>query len=104
VTWWQRRFGKKQFEREPEKELQFPIQESAAKLMERGEPAGIVMGLLVSFYSVRIVKSQLWGVSAFHPWTLFLAPLALLLAAFLACYLQARRATRVDPIIALRYE
>ena len=66
--------------------------------------AGIVIGLVVSFLSVRLVQSQLWGVSAFDPWTLFLAPAALLLAAFLACYLPARRATQVDPIIALRYE
>jgi len=53
---------------------------------------------------VRFVQSQLWGVSAFDPWTLFLAPAALLVAACLACYLPARRATQVDPIIALRYE
>jgi predicted permease len=66
--------------------------------------AGIVIGLVVSFFSVRLVQSQLWGVSAFDPWTLFLAPAALLVAAFLACYLPARRATQVDPIIALRYE
>ncbi|HTZ46761.1 MAG TPA: ABC transporter permease [Verrucomicrobiae bacterium] len=66
--------------------------------------AGILTGLVVSFFSVQVVKSQLWGVSAFDPWTLLLAPAALLVAAFLACYLPARRATRVDPIIALRYE
>jgi putative ABC transport system permease protein len=66
--------------------------------------SGVALGLVVSFFSVRIVRSELWGVSVFDPWTLFLAPAALLLAAFLACYLPARRATRVDPIIALRYE
>ncbi len=66
--------------------------------------SGILLGLLVSFLSVRILQSQLWGVSAFDPWTLVLAPLALVAAGLLACYLPARRATRVDPIIALRYE
>jgi len=66
--------------------------------------SGILLGLLVSLLSVRILQSQLWGVSAFDPWTLVLAPLALVAAGLLACYLPARRATRVDPIIALRYE
>jgi ABC-type antimicrobial peptide transport system permease subunit len=66
--------------------------------------SGIALGLLVAFLSVRILKSQLWGVSAFDPWTLALAPIALLSAGLLACYLPARRATKVDPIIALRYE
>lgn len=66
--------------------------------------SGIVFGLVVSFLSVRILQSQLWGVSAFDPWTLLLAPVALLTAGLLACYLPALRATRVDPIIALRYE
>lgn len=66
--------------------------------------AGVMIGLVVAFFSVRLLQSQLWGVSAFDPWTLFLAPAALLVAAFLACYLPARRATQVDPIIALRYE
>jgi putative ABC transport system permease protein len=66
--------------------------------------SGIVLGLLISFLSVRILKSQLWGVSAFDPWTLLLTPVVLLTAGLLACYLPARRATRVDPMIALRYE
>ena len=66
--------------------------------------SGILLGLIVSALSVRILQSQLWGVSAFDPWTLILAPVALLTAGLLACYLPARRATRVDPMIALRYE
>jgi predicted permease len=66
--------------------------------------SGIAIGLLVAFLSVRILQSQLYDVSAFDPWTLALAPIALLASALLACYLPARRATRVDPIIALRYE
>jgi putative ABC transport system permease protein len=66
--------------------------------------SGILLGFLTSFLTVRILQSQLWGVSAFDPWTLVLAPLALLAAGLLACYLPARRATRVDPMIALRYE
>jgi putative ABC transport system permease protein len=66
--------------------------------------SGIGFGLLVSFLSVRILRSQLWGVSAFDPWTLLLAPAAFISVALLACNFPARRATRVDPIIALRYE
>jgi putative ABC transport system permease protein len=66
--------------------------------------SGLFLGLLVAFLSVRILQSQLWGVSAFDPGAFVLAPLALLAAGLLACYLPARRATRVDPLIALRYE
>lgn len=66
--------------------------------------SGILLGLTVAFFSVKVLQSQLWGVSAFDPWTLILAPMALLLVALLACYLPARRATEVDPMIALRHE
>jgi len=66
--------------------------------------SGILVGLLTAFLSVRILQSQLWGVSAFDVDAFVLAPLALLTAGLLACYLPARRATRVDPMIALRYE
>jgi len=66
--------------------------------------SGIVLGLLVAFLSVRILKSELWGVSTFDPWTLLLAPIAFLCVAFIACYVPARRAMRVDPMVALRCE
>jgi putative ABC transport system permease protein len=66
--------------------------------------SGLFLGLLVAFLSVRILQSQLWGVSAFDPGAFALAPLALLAAGLLACYLPARRATRVDPMVALRYQ
>jgi putative ABC transport system permease protein len=66
--------------------------------------SGILLGLISSILSVRILQSQLWGVSAFDPWTLILAPLAFPSVALLACYLPARRATQVDPLVALRYE
>lgn len=66
--------------------------------------SGIGFGLTVSFLSVRILRSQLWGVSAFDPWTLVLAPVAFIFVGLFACYFPARRATQVDPIIALRYE
>jgi putative ABC transport system permease protein len=66
--------------------------------------SGVAIGLLGSFLSVRVLKSQLWGISAFDVWTFVIAPLALLAVGLLACYLPARRATRVDPLIALRYE
>lgn len=66
--------------------------------------SGILFGYLASFPTVRILQSQLWGVSAFDLWTFVLAPLAMLVVGLLACYFPARRATRVDPIVALRYE
>lgn len=65
---------------------------------------GILLGFLTSFFAVRIVKSQLLAVSPFDPWTLILAPVALLAAGLMACYVPARRATRVDPMTALRCE
>jgi putative ABC transport system permease protein len=53
---------------------------------------------------VRIIATQLRGVSAYDPWTLTCVPVVLLLTGFVACWLPAHRAARVDPNIALRYE
>jgi predicted permease len=65
---------------------------------------GVVLGLFASLVLGKIIGSQLWGVSAYDPWTLVCVPIALLIVAMVACWIPARRAARVDPMIALRYE
>lgn len=52
----------------------------------------------------RLIASQLYGVKPQDPWTLILSTLLVLAIAGLACYVPARRATRVDPVVALRYD
>jgi predicted permease len=66
--------------------------------------AGLVLGLIVAFAAMRVLGSLLFGVSSHDPLTFGAVSLVLAVAAALACYIPARRATKVDPIIALRYE
>ncbi len=66
--------------------------------------AGLVAGVIVALLLVRQLSSLLFGVSAYDPVTFVGVGLLLLVVAFMACYLPARRATRVDPLVALRYE
>ena len=65
---------------------------------------GSFAGLVGSLAASRLIASQLYGVSATDPLTLSSILALLLIAALLACWLPARRATRVDPMEALRYE
>jgi putative ABC transport system permease protein len=65
---------------------------------------GVALGIVASLAIGRVIATQLWGVSAYDPLTLGCVPLVLLATSFLACWLPARRASRVDPLVALRYE
>ena len=65
---------------------------------------GIAIGLAGSWALTRFIKGLLVGVEATDMLTFTVVPLCLLVAAFIACYLPARRATKVDPLEALRYE
>src|SRR5207248_2463911 len=66
--------------------------------------AGALIGLGASLVISRFLRSQLFHVSPFDPMTFAVVAVVLVLAALLASYVPARRATRVDPMEALRYE
>ena len=65
---------------------------------------GSLSGLLIAFGGARMMKSLLYGVSASDPITFMCVALLLLGIALLACWVPARRASRVEPMIALRAE
>ena len=65
---------------------------------------GLAIGLAASFLLTRLLSAQLFGISAADPATYISVAVLLASVALLACYIPARRAMRVDPMVALRYE
>jgi macrolide transport system ATP-binding/permease protein len=65
---------------------------------------GVAIGLLLSLALAQVLSSLLIGVSGYDVATFVLVPVLLSIVALVACYLPARRATKVDPLVALRYE
>jgi len=65
---------------------------------------GIILGIVASLAVARVIATQLWGISAYDPVTLTSVAGLLLITGIVACWVPARRASRVDPLVALRYE
>ena len=81
--------------------------EVLALVLKRGMTlagVGVAIGVAGAFVLTRIMSTLLYGISATDPLTFVAIPILLATVALVACYVPARRASKVDPIIALRYE
>jgi putative ABC transport system permease protein len=65
---------------------------------------GILIGVGLALGLTRLISALLFGVTSTDPLTYVAVALGLAVIAFVACYIPARRATKIDPLVALRYE
>jgi len=65
---------------------------------------GVALGVVAALGATRLISSMIFGVSSYDPLTFIVVAAILLLVALMACYIPARRAMKVDPMVALRYE
>jgi ABC-type antimicrobial peptide transport system permease subunit len=65
---------------------------------------GAAIGVAGALAAVRVIASELYGVTATDPWTFLAGTVLILIVGCLACWVPARRAMEVDPMVALRYE
>jgi putative ABC transport system permease protein len=82
-------------------------QDVMAMVMRRGLVpvfAGLLFGLFGAFLASRLVSSQLYGVVPNEPWTMVTVSVLLMLVGMFACWIPARRASRINPLLALRFE
>jgi hypothetical protein len=83
---------------------QWPSGSHSARVERQSSGNGLWKGLPLAYAFSRIIQAQLFELSAHDPMALTGAVVILAAVAFVAGYLPARRATRVDPMLALRYE
>jgi predicted permease len=65
---------------------------------------GVVVGIIAALGVTRLISSMIYGVTPYDPLTFTMVAIVLVAVALLACYIPARRAMKVDPMVALRYE
>jgi putative ABC transport system permease protein len=66
--------------------------------------AGLAAGIVAAVFAARLVSSLLFGVEAYDALTLTVVAVVVTVVGLTACYIPARRATRIDPMVALRHE